>query len=69
MSKKSLQLLALSAVALFNQTDNPYSIPYKPSQNKKETPNLPNQRPRNKGLQQEGCLKKIPPPKQKEITK
>lgn len=28
MSKKSLQLLALSAVALFNQSDNPYSIPY-----------------------------------------
>lgn len=29
MSKKSLQLLALSAVALFNQSDNPYSIPYR----------------------------------------
>ena len=43
MSKKTLQLLALSAVALFNQTDNPYSIPYRkpdnpykpPTQNKK----------------------------------
>lgn len=29
MSKRALQLLALSAVALFNPTDNPYSIPYK----------------------------------------
>ena len=43
MSKKSLQLLALSAVALFNQTDNPYSIPYrepnkpyKPTQTKRK---------------------------------
>lgn len=42
MSKRSLQLLALSAVALFNQSDNLYSIPYrepnkpyKPSQTKR----------------------------------
>lgn len=42
MSKRALQLLALSAVALFNQSDNPYSIPhrepnkpYKPTQTTK----------------------------------
>lgn len=76
MSKKSLRLLALSAVSLFNQSDNPYSIPYrepnkpyKPSPNKKKPSNLPNQRPRDPGLQQEGCTKKIHHPKQKEITK
>lgn len=33
MSKKSLQLLALSAVALFNPTDNLYSIPYRKPNN------------------------------------
>lgn len=42
MSKKTLQLLLIELVALFNQSDNPYSIPYrepnkpyKPSQTKR----------------------------------
>ena len=78
-TKRALQrLLALSAVALFNPSDNPYSIPYKefykykpykPTPKQKKPPNLPNQRPIYPGLQQEGCLKKIPAPKQKEINK
>ena len=42
--KRSLQLLALSAVALFNPTDNPYSIPYKEFYKYKPKPTPPNKR-------------------------
>lgn len=79
MSKRSLQLLALSAVALFNQTDNPYSIPYKEFYKYKPyKPTPPNKRKLQtflikgqeiKVYNKKDALKKIPAPKQKEINK